>query len=306
MARKRARTDGKAPLLNYNHLYYFHLAATEGSMTAAAEHLGVTLSTVSEQIRLLERTLGVPLFERTSSGMRLTKTGQQAHEHTSTMFRAGERLAEALGRPVGKKPLALQIGITATVSRTLAADFLMPVLAWKECFPSIQTATFTDLLRDLRGHELDLILCDTEPVEPARRGLAMTTLHRPRLVAVSNPAFEPNETWDNVQLLHYREGSAYRWEVDHFLEERGYRPTLVGETDDSLLLLEAVIRGGFVAFVPRSVARDAIAVGRVKALLTLEPGIAAVHALYHDGDASLLARRAVEMLAEYAIALDGA
>ena len=293
-------------MLNYNHLYYFHLAASEGSMTAAAEQLGVTVSTVSEQIRLLERTLGVPLFERTSGGMRLTAAGLQAHEHTSIMFRAGERLAEALGRPTGKKPLVLQVGITATVSRTLATDFLMPVLALEDCFPSIQTSTFPDLLRDLRGHELDLVLCDTEPLEPARRGLQMTTLHRPRLVAVSNPEFEPSATWDNVKLLHYREGSAYRWEVDHFLGERGFRPHPVGEIDDSFLLLEAVIRGGFVAFVPRSVARDAISVGRVKALLTLEPGVAAVHALYHDGDSATIARRAVEMLAEYATAaLDG-
>ena len=30
-------------MLNYNHLYYFHLAATEGSLTAASQHLGVTL-----------------------------------------------------------------------------------------------------------------------------------------------------------------------------------------------------------------------------------------------------------------------
>ena len=287
-------------MLNYNHLYYFHLAATEGSMTAAADHLGVTLSTVSEQIRLLERTLGVPLFDRTSSGMHLTTAGQQAHEQTSIMFRASERLAEALGRPTAKRPLVLRVGITATVSRSVATDFLMPVLELKECFPSIQTSTLSDLLRDLRGHELDLVLCDTEPVEPARRGLEITTLHRPRLVAVSKPEFKPHETWDNVELVHYLEGSAYRWEIDLFLDERGYRPRLVGESDDSFLLLEAVIRGGFVAFVPRSVARDALSLGRVKELLTLEPGVAPVHALYHDSESASLARRAVQMLAEYA------
>ena len=220
------------------------------------------------------------------------------------MFRAGERLAEALGRPVGKKPLVLQVGITATVSRTLAADFLMPVLALGDGYPSIQTGSFSDLLRDLRGHELDLVLCDTEPVEPARRGLELTTLHHPRLVAISNPELKPNATWDNLQLLHYRQGSAYRWEVDRFLEDRGYRPQPAGESDDSFLLLEAVIRGGFVAFVPRSVARDALSVGRVKALLTLEPGAAAVHAIFHDGDSASMARRAVELLAQYATSID--
>lgn len=291
-------------VLNYNHLYYFHLVATEGSMTAAADHLGVALSTVSEQVRLLERTLGVPLFERSASGMRLTAAGQQAHEHTAIMFRAGERLAEALGRPVGKKPLALHVGITATVSRTLAADFLMPVLTLSECYPSIRTGSFSDLLRDLRGHELDLVLCDTEPVEPARRGLDVTTLHRPRLLAVCNPQLAPTDNWDNVKLLQYPPGSAYRWEVDHLLDRKGYRPQLQGESDDSFLLLEAVIRGGFVAFVPHSVARDALSVGRVKTLMTLEPGAAAVYALYQDGESTSIARRAVQMLAEYATAYE--
>jgi hypothetical protein len=56
-----------------------------------------------------------------------------------------------------------------------------------------------------------------------------------------------------------------------------------------------MIRGGFVAFVPRSVARDAVTMERVKELLSLEPGGAAIHALYHDGASASLARRAVQM-----------
>ena len=66
-------------MLNYNHLYYFHLVANEGSLTAAAERLGVSLSTVSEQVRQLERSLGVALFERGGSALRLTLAGQLAH-----------------------------------------------------------------------------------------------------------------------------------------------------------------------------------------------------------------------------------
>ncbi len=47
--------------INYNHLHYFHVAATEGSVAATATRLGVTQPTVSEQIRALERVLGVTL-----------------------------------------------------------------------------------------------------------------------------------------------------------------------------------------------------------------------------------------------------
>ncbi len=287
-------------MLNYNHLYYFHLVANEGSLTAAAERLGVSLSTVSEQVRQLERSLGVALFERGGSALRLTLAGQLAHEHTSVMFRAGERLSEALGHKTDNHPTVLNVGITATVSRTLATDFLMPVLAFEECFPSVRTASFSDLLRDLHAHELDIVLCDTEPVEAARRGLECMTMHKPKLIAVSNLEFEPSTTWDNVKLVQYRQGTAYRWEVDHYLDANHLTPRIMGECDDAFLLLEAVIRGGFVAFVPHSVARDALTANRVKRLLALDAGTAAVFAIYHDGDSAVLARKAVQMLADYA------
>ena len=78
-------------VLNYNHLYYFHRVASAGSIARAAESLGVTQPTVSEQIKQLERALGVALFQRAAGGLRLTDTGQRTYAHTTAMFRAGER-----------------------------------------------------------------------------------------------------------------------------------------------------------------------------------------------------------------------
>ena len=44
--------------LNYKHLHYFWVVAHEGSMTRAAERLGVAVQTISGQLSLLERNLG--------------------------------------------------------------------------------------------------------------------------------------------------------------------------------------------------------------------------------------------------------
>ena len=52
----------------------------------------------------------------------------------------------------------------------------------------------------------------------------------------------------------------------------------ISEVDDAFLMLEAVARGKFLAFVPKSVARDALTTKRVKAVATLENGTAAVGA----------------------------
>jgi LysR family transcriptional activator of nhaA len=287
-------------VLNFNHLYYFHVTASEGSVKAAADRLGVTQPTVSEQLRMLERTLAVQLFERTPTGLRLTQAGRDAYEHTTAMFLAGDRLVEALGQAGPPAVVALRVGVSAATSRTIAADFLMPVLTVERCRPSIRTGEFTDLLRDLRSHELDLVVGEGEPLEAARSGMEIALIHRPVLVAISRPDIEPRDDWQNLSLLEYRTASVYYWEVDNFLKEKGLRPTSIGELDDAFLMLEAAARGGFVAFVPRSVAREAIKSGRVKALATLAPVSAGVHAVYHASETLQLARTAVEKLIESA------
>lgn len=287
-------------MLNFNHLYYFHVTASEGSVKAAADRLGVTQPTVSEQLRMLERTLAVQLFERTPTGLRLTQAGRDAYEHTTAMFLAGDRLVEALGQAGPPAVVALRVGVSAATSRTIAADFLMPVLTVERCRPSIRTGEFTDLLRDLRSHELDLVVGEGEPLEAARSGMEIALIHRPVLVAISRPDIEPRDDWQNLSLLEYRTASVYYWEVDNFLKEKGLRPTSIGELDDAFLMLEAAARGGFVAFVPRSVAREAIKSGRVKALATLAPVSAGVHAVYHASETLQLARTAVEKLIESA------
>ena len=286
-------------MLNYNHLYYFHVAAQEGSVASAAGRLGVTQPTVSEQVRALERALGVPLFERHPTGLRLTEAGRLAFEHTSVMFRAGEHLAEALGHGTREMPKTLRIGLSGSVARTTSTDFLMPLLALEQCMPSIRAGDTTELLRDLRGSELDLVLCETEPPEAARRGLEIVQLDTMTLVAVGQPGLALAPDWQDAKLIQYRGSSAFRWDVDNYLDAKGLRPKIVAESDDALFLVEASARGGYVAFVPRSICRDAILGGRLAAFAELTPAHAGVYALYQDGAAAELARRAVSVLVEH-------
>lgn len=283
-------------MLNYNHLHYFHVVADEGSVAGAAQRLGVTQPTVSEQVRALERALQVALFERTSTGLRLTDAGRLAFEQTSVMFRAGERLIETLGQDQRSVPRSLRVGISSTVARTTTTDFLMPLLALENCMPSICSGDSVNLLRDLRGNELDLVLCESEPPEATRRGLELAAIEKTTLVAVVPPTIQPSVDWQELGLIHYRATSSFRWDVEAFLEARGLRPRIAAEADDPMFLVEAAARGGCVAIVPRSVARDAIVAGRLHIIATVEPSHAGVHALYQEGATAELARRAVEAL----------
>jgi LysR family transcriptional activator of nhaA len=282
--------------LNYNHLYYFHVAASETSLSAAATKLGVKQSTVSEQLRTLERALHQRLFDRTAGGMRLTPAGEIAYEHTTRMFRAGDRLLQALGRDEAPTPRSLRVGISGAVARATSTDFLLPLFALDDCMPTISTSETLDLLRDLRANELDLVLCETEPTEATVPGLRRAVIEHIPLLAIAAADLDPGPDWQDTGLVQYRSSSTFHFEIKAFLERRGLKPRIVGEADDPFLLVEAAARGGYVVIVPRSVARDALVAGRVRILAQIESAHAGVHALYQDGTAAELAQRAIEKL----------
>jgi DNA-binding transcriptional LysR family regulator len=61
--------------MEFTALRYFFETAKTGSIRQAAEHIHVAPSAISRQIAKLEHELGAPLFERRSSGVRLTPAG---------------------------------------------------------------------------------------------------------------------------------------------------------------------------------------------------------------------------------------
>lgn len=288
-------------MLNYNHLFYFHVAASEGSLAKAADRLGVTQPTVSEQIRQLERKLGVTLFARSTAGLRLTERGRQAYQHTTPMFREGERLVQLLHDVPQELTRTLKVGITAEVAHNTVSTFLLPLFDVSECTPIVRTGDLADLVRDLCAHQLDLLLCDVEPACDTSLGLTTIELYRPRLVAIAAPDLQVREDWSGTPVIQYSNGSSHRWEIEAFLGAHALRPRIAGEVDDPALMLEAAIRGKAVGFVPRAVARDAIAAGKVRALAILEPNGACVHAVYHD---SMVVAEAVKRLTEHVRQLD--
>ena len=95
----------KEQLLSLHQFRCFTEAARLGSFTAAADALGVTQPAVAEQIRVLERTLGVPLFTRLARGVRLTSAGEAfaggANVVLAGVSRAVEQVAEVAGAQAG-------------------------------------------------------------------------------------------------------------------------------------------------------------------------------------------------------------
>ena len=84
----------------------FATVAELGQLTRAGEALHVSQPAVTAQIKALEDELQVELFERTSSGMLLTRAGERLLEHAENVLAAAQELknqAQALSGSVSGK-----------------------------------------------------------------------------------------------------------------------------------------------------------------------------------------------------------
>jgi DNA-binding transcriptional LysR family regulator len=69
--------------MDLNAVQMFVNVVQAGSLSAAAERMGIPLPTLSRRIRELERQLKVELLERSVRGTRLTDAGTRLYEHAS-------------------------------------------------------------------------------------------------------------------------------------------------------------------------------------------------------------------------------
>ena len=72
-------------------LRYYIAAVENGTISGAAEALGLTQPTLSRQLMDLEKELGCRLLERSNRKLRLTEKGEVFLERARTIVRLSER-----------------------------------------------------------------------------------------------------------------------------------------------------------------------------------------------------------------------
>ncbi|MAS15013.1 MAG: LysR family transcriptional regulator [Nitratireductor sp.] len=110
------------PRVHLNGLRAVEAVGRGGSLSAAAEELGVSVGAVSQQVVKTEAQLGVAIFERTGRGIRPTALGRQFIERLGIGFQALDS-AVALTRHDTDSVL------TISVAPVFAAKWLVPRLA---------------------------------------------------------------------------------------------------------------------------------------------------------------------------------
>ncbi|MEZ7849224.1 MAG: LysR family transcriptional activator of nhaA [Polaromonas sp.] len=227
---------------NYKHLYYFWVVAKEGGISRAADKLDMAVQTVSAQVRELERSLGYALLKPAGRGLVLTDAGLAAMQQADQIFQLGENLP-ALVRDAASSPsVRLAVGISDGLPKLVVRRLLQPVVSVPNLRLLCREGRLDDLLGDLALHRLDLVLSD-RPAPPnpniklyshAMGSTAVAWYGTAALVSTAMKDF-PKSLAD-VPLLLPTAQTAVRIRLDQWFEQRGVRPRIVGEFEDSALL----------------------------------------------------------------------
>lgn len=228
--------------LNYRHLRYFWAVGKEGSITRAAERLGLSVQAVSTQIAQLERQLGQALLAPQGRSLVLTEAGRTALAHADQIFQAGDRLLHALAEAGQSRPRCA-VGIGDAVPKLVAYRLLAPLVgpplgARLECVEG----EFDVLLSELALNRLDLVIADRSAPHRADLKLQSHPLGEASVALYGSAALCRAHGRDfphglsGAPLLLPTRKDPLRAAIDAWLEARDLRPAVVGEFTDSALL----------------------------------------------------------------------
>ncbi|GAA2312152.1 LysR substrate-binding domain-containing protein [Streptomyces kunmingensis] len=248
--------------MELRHLTGFVAVAEELHFGRAAERLHIAQSPLSQQIRLLERDLGVRLFERTTRTVRLTPAGQALVEPARRLLAD----ASAVRRTVRAAHLGEAGRVTVGFAGASSYSAL-PLLtrAVTSRLPGIELVlegrTYTgEALRRIIDGTLDIGFVAL----PVRRGITARVVRMERLVLAlpdshplaGRPGVPVSELADEpIVTFPLSRESAVREAMVQACHDAGFAPRIAQEAPDSYTMLALVGAGVGVAVVVES-ARD--------------------------------------------------
>ncbi len=247
--------------MELRHVRCFVSVAREQHFTRAAAALGIAQPALSQQLRTLERELGVDLLQRTSRRVRLTPAGEvflpRAEQLLADADRAQREMQEFAGLVRGR----LAVGVIPSLNeRWLASLFAR----FNRGYPGIELVlreeTTAELIEAVGKGELDLALVH-QTTGADRAGLVCEPLFDEDVVLAvgSEHALAGAEHVTLGELRHERwvllkPGSVVRQSVVDACARLGFTPHIVFESS-SLTPVRALASANLgIAVLPQSIA----------------------------------------------------
>lgn len=258
---------------NFNHLYYFFVAAESGGVGKAARLLNISQPSLSSQLKTLETHLGQKLFEKRGRGVGLTYEGERVYGYCKTMFSAADDIKEFLRAPNQNSGVKVRIGISGQLERPFIADILSPILKDRDLLKknsfTVSTGDDRDLLNSLRFQEIDLLLTN-HPLYGADLA-ELAAVHMPVHLMFSSENLKHLrlKITPKMQLAEFMDAVPWglvlpsvqlklRQEIDIFFQQTKTRKPIVFESDILSVVGRAILDGAGFGFLPSPYLREEI------------------------------------------------
>ncbi|MFI9722711.1 transcriptional regulator CynR [Streptomyces sp. NPDC052396] len=247
--------------LELRHLRYLLAVAEHGNFTRAAEELHISQPTLSQQIKQLERTLGVQLLDRTGRMVRLTDAGAVYTDHARRALRDLAAAERAVHDVQDLSRGQLRLGVTPTFSAYLVGPLTAELHTRHPGLGLTLTETTQDHMEAaLLADDLDLGIAfagshlpgiEATPLFTETLSLVTATHHTP---PPADPL--PVHTVKDHQLALLSGDFATRTHIDTYFTDHRIAPRITVEANSIQALTEIVRRTGLATVLPDAITHD--------------------------------------------------
>jgi len=256
--------------LTLRQLKVFEAVARHLNYTRAAEELHLTQPAVSMQVKQLEESLGVALFEQLGKRIHLTEAGTEVLDYARSITQQLDELEGVLNRMKGLGGGRLRISVATT------ANYFIPTLlgSFSRRYPdvtvSLDVTNRETLLRQLTENTVDLVVMGQPPSEVDVE--AQVFMDNPLVVVA--PTDHPLAKEKKIPLARLQEetflvrepGSGTRIAMERFFAERSMRLKTGMEVGSNEAIKQSVQAGLGLGLLSRATIEQELALQRLVVL----------------------------------------
>jgi len=241
-------------------LRIFRSVAYSGSVTKAAQQLGYVQSNITARIQQLEEELKTPLFYR-HRGMLLNKKGELLLQYAERILHLLDEANESLVNSDGTGG-ELAIGANQTFSTINLPEILGK---FHKSFPNVALSLVTGQTEDLVEKVLHFQLDTAFITTPVRHeNLVRELISEESLVLIASSATTNLEEVYTQSFLMNPPNCPCRIQLEKWLRDNGVNNARFMEFNNIDAIINGVIAGLGVAFVPESTIRKQEMAGTLK------------------------------------------
>jgi len=263
--------NGKLPMINFNQLRGFCLAAKYENFTIAAQKLYVTQPAVTAQIKLFEEYCGLKLFKKRGRKVYLSDEGKTLYQYARKIFEYEEEIENVIGNMRELKIGDLRIGTTKTYAR-----YFMPLILTKfhETYPQIKIhldeGSSLDMAYSLCNFQNEIaIIAKAED----HSDICFFPFSEEEVVLITAPdhplAGKEDISFDQISeesVIMKEIGSGTRKLVNDLFRKNHRFPNMLMETSNTEFIKQLVQRGDGISFLVKEAVAIELEEGKLAAV----------------------------------------